>query len=44
MNPHDLFVFAALLLSGVVGSLIAGPLGGAVKVAAKRVRITDRDR
>lgn len=44
MIQHDLFEFAALLLSGVVGSLVVGPVGSAMKLAVKRVRISNRDR
>ena len=44
MNEHDLAGFAAMLLSGIVGALLIGPFGKAMMLAAKRVRIDDRDR
>lgn len=44
MSAHDLANFAAMLLSGIVGSLLIEPFGSAMKFAAKRARIDDRDR
>jgi hypothetical protein len=44
MIAHDLLSFSALLLAGVLGALIAGPLGNAAKLIAERARISDHRR
>jgi hypothetical protein len=42
MIAHDLLSFSALLLSGVIGALIAGPLGLAARTVAERARVNKR--
>jgi hypothetical protein len=44
MMAHDLFSFSAMLLSGLIGALIVGPLGNAARTIAQRVRVSDRRR
>jgi hypothetical protein len=42
MIAHDLLSFSALLLSGVIGALIASPLSLAARTVAARARIDKR--
>jgi hypothetical protein len=42
MMMHDVLSFCAMLLAGVVGALIVGPLGSAARLVAARVRSIDR--
>jgi len=44
MLNHDLLTFCALLASGVVGALVASPVGRVVAVAVERTRAPDRRR
>jgi hypothetical protein len=42
MIAHDVLSLSALLLSGLIGALIAGPLGLAARTVAERARIDKR--
>jgi hypothetical protein len=42
MPTHNDFGFYALLLSGVLGALLADPFGSAMRTALRRARLNDR--
>jgi hypothetical protein len=41
---HDVLSFSAMLLAGVIGALIVGPLGRTARRVAVRVRVHPHDR